>query len=192
MKIKRDKRAAIEMSVGTIVTIVLMVSMLVLGLVLIRGIFSAGKSAIIQIDSKTKSQIDQLFKEDDKKMVVPVPTDRKINIKQGTNQEGFGFVLRNVYNTPMDFSYSVGVDPEFTIENKCNGLTKIGADGWLLARDGTIPLGAGKIQENGELVLFNIPRDAPPCTIPFMVDVKEKSTNRFYQSLKMFVTIEGE
>ena len=36
----RDKKAAMEMSVGTIVTIVLLMTVLILGLVLVRTIFS--------------------------------------------------------------------------------------------------------------------------------------------------------
>ena len=52
-----NKKAAMEMSVGTIVTIVLLMSVLVLGLVLITNIFSGATSSVKTIDDKVKSEI---------------------------------------------------------------------------------------------------------------------------------------
>ena len=51
------------MSVGTIVTIVLLMAMLVLGLVLVRTIFTGSTENIKDIDRKVKDQITKLFAE---------------------------------------------------------------------------------------------------------------------------------
>ena len=56
-----NRRAAIEMSMNTIVTIVLVVVTLILALVLIRTIFSGSTNAITSINSEIQNQINQLF-----------------------------------------------------------------------------------------------------------------------------------
>jgi len=50
----KNRRAAMEMSVGTIVTIVLLMTVLILGLVLVRTIFSSAKYNVDVIDEKIR------------------------------------------------------------------------------------------------------------------------------------------
>ena len=53
--ISKNKHAAMEMSVGTIVTIVLLMAVLVLGLVLVRTIFKNSTESIDSIDEQVKN-----------------------------------------------------------------------------------------------------------------------------------------
>ena len=92
----RGKKAAMEMSVGTIVTIVLLVTVLVLGLVLIRSIFTSGVRSVNQIDDKVRSAIDDLFIKDESVKIAFSPSDRKVKIEQGAVSEGFAFSVRNI------------------------------------------------------------------------------------------------
>ena len=55
------KQAAMEMSVGTIVTIVLLMTVLVLGLVLVRTIFTGAIKNIDNVDKAVENQISKLF-----------------------------------------------------------------------------------------------------------------------------------
>ena len=57
----KNKRAAMEMSVGTMVTIVLLMIVLVLGIFFIQRIFRTGTTAIDGIDAKIQNEIDNLF-----------------------------------------------------------------------------------------------------------------------------------
>ena len=56
-----DKKAALELSIGTIVVIVLSVSMLILGIVLIRQIMCGALGLTSELNSKVKGEINQLF-----------------------------------------------------------------------------------------------------------------------------------
>ena len=68
----RGKSGAIELSIGTIVIIVLAMSMLILGMVLVRNIFSGSSENILQMNDKVKGEINKLFVED-KRTVVYLP-----------------------------------------------------------------------------------------------------------------------
>ena len=58
---KKNRKAAMEMSVGTIVTIVLLMTVLILGLVLVRTIFTGAIENINGIDQAVKSELKNYF-----------------------------------------------------------------------------------------------------------------------------------
>ena len=60
----KNKSGAMEMSVGTIVTIVLLVSVLVLGVVLITQILASAKGAVDLTDQQLKGELEKLFSEE--------------------------------------------------------------------------------------------------------------------------------
>jgi hypothetical protein len=166
----KDKRAAMELSMGTIVILVLAMIMLIMGIVLIRTIFDTAGGAITEIDDGVKSEINKIFADPSKKLVL-YPAKRTITLKQRSQGEGFAFAVRNTEIDSLEFTYAVEVDPSFDIREKCH-ITKAEADQWLLIDSGSVSLGPGQKQEEGELILFNIPDSAPPCTIPYKIDVK--------------------
>jgi hypothetical protein len=106
MKLK-NKRAAMEMSVGTVVTIVLLMTVLILGLVLVRTIFSGASGAIDGINQAVENEINKLFAEDSSRKVVVYPSSRKITIRKGTDNLGFGISIRNVETEQKTFSYDI-------------------------------------------------------------------------------------
>ncbi len=168
-----SRRGAIEMSMGTIVTIVLLVTVLILGLVFIRTIFSGAQENIKGIDQAIKNEINKLFSEDNSRKVVVYPSSRKISISKGdTTGAGFGFSIRNIETTPSTFSYTVTVnDPE--IRTKCN-LNAQEAQAWIVAGgSGSIEIPAGDVMADPEYVRFIIPSGAPPCLVRFGVNVKK-------------------
>lgn len=79
----KNKKATMEMSVGTIVTIVLLMTVLILGLVMIRTIFKGSIENINGIDTAVKDQINKLFSEDTSRQIVVYPTSRYVTIKKG-------------------------------------------------------------------------------------------------------------
>jgi hypothetical protein len=189
-----NRRAALEMSVGTIVTIVLMVSMLVLGLVLIRTIFGGSTTAIDQINSKVSNQIDRLFQESDNAALSVFPTDQRVYIPQGSQDKGFAFKIRNLNSVTTDFTYSIALDSVYADElgKQCPGASVTGVNSWITSgQQGSVTIGPGKIQEGlGKLVLFKIPRDAPTCTLPFNLEIEEKP-QKFYSSTTVYLIVQG-
>jgi len=182
----RSKKAAMEMSVGTIVTIVLLVTVLVLGLVLIRSIFTSGVRSVNQIDDKVRSAIDDLFIKDESVKIAFSPSDRKVKIEQGAVSEGFAFSVRNIEKESRKFRYTIAVDSNFDIRKQCN-ININEAESWLVINSGSFELDRNSKPANPELVLFNIPENAPSCTLPYVVRVT--SDGEFYIEGKVFVTI---
>lgn len=166
-----NKRGAMEMSVGTIVTIVLLMTVLVLGLVLVRTIFSGATENIASIDESVKAEISKLFSEDNSKKVIIFPPTREISIKKGESG-GFGLSIRNTEQEELTFSYDVSVG-----EIACPGMTQTTAEQLIIlgkSRDG-IKIPSGDVLENPILVKFDIPESASLCNIRYNLDIDKGS-----------------
>lgn len=167
MKIKNSK-GAMEMSVGTIVTIVLLMSVLVLGIFLVQKIFKTGTSAIDSVDTKIQSEIDRLFSDEDKSVVI-YPKEREITIAKGESG-GFAFSILNTEQTEGSFSYAVSVgeigEGCQLSEEQAEKLITLGKTG------DNINLPSGSKLDDAYFVKFAIPKTAPLCQIRYLLDVK--------------------
>lgn len=162
------KKAAMEMSVGTIVTIVLLMTVLILGLILIRTIFVKSTNAIDEIDNQIQSEITRLFADEGKRIVI-YPKEREVRMKKGSSG-GFAFSIMNKEMTPGVFSYEVSVEE---VSRDCQ-LTESQAEGFIvLGKSGSRSLGSGDSLENAILVKFQIPETAPLCMIRYKVEVNK-------------------
>ncbi len=165
----RWKKGAIELSIGTIVIIVLAMSMLILGLVLVKNIFSGSSENILQMNEKVKGEINKLFVED-KRTVVYLPN---AIAKIGQNEDwGVAFGITNLERGTAEvgeFSYVVTVsDPD--AKKKC-GLAESDIESWIATgRVDQMSIAPG--QNYYGIVRFLIPVDAPLCTVRFHIDVK--------------------
>ena len=169
----QSRKAQISMSVGTIVTIVLLMTTLILGLVLVRKIFTGSIENVNSIDQAVKNEINKLFAEDDARKVVVYPPTRLVSIKKGnTDYLGFAFSIRNVETATGSFAYTVAVnDPE--IKNKC-GIEAPEANEWIQAgNSGSVTIPAGDSMTEPEFVRFIIPENAPPCLIRYGINVQK-------------------
>lgn len=86
-----QRRGAIEMSITTVVVLVLGMTMLILGLGLVRGIFGTATDSVDQIDQKVKSEIAQLFSDDQQDVVILLGKDKTAAIK--ASDKPFGIVV---------------------------------------------------------------------------------------------------
>jgi len=173
MKIK-NKKAAMEMTVGTIVTIVLLMSALVLGLILTKTIFVNTTENVNTINDQVKNEIKNLFAEDNTKLVVGLGGQNTAKVKQGTANFGipFGF-------SPTDplvwgankrgCTYDVKADEQTTYCIK-NGWPSVGNS----IITGTINVIFDQVDStNGyALIKITVPEDTPPCLQRFRVIVK--------------------
>ncbi len=179
-----NKKGAVELSISTIVVVVLAMSMLILGLMLIKGIFSTSTNAVTQIDNQLKNQMAKLFGEDRK--VVVYPDTRSVEVRQG-KIEGFAVAIKNLQqgaSSSSTFSYEVVVsDPE--VKRKCdvndNEILSLITTG---KSDTGIPLASGEIAYSP--VKFSTQIGDPLCTVRFRVNVKLNAQN--YASEIMDVT----
>ena len=158
-----------EMSVGTIVTIVLLMSVLILGLVMVRTIFKGSIENIGAIDQSVKNEINKLFSEDNSRQIVIYPSSRYITIKKGQENLGFGFALRNVGEEEDTFTYEINAGEASCgmSQDVANSLIVLGR---VLEDPGrTIP--PGSVMQDPFFVRFTIPQTAPPCKIRYLITV---------------------
>ena len=179
----KTKKAAMEMSVGTIVTIVLLMSVLILGIFLVQKIFSSSADAIDSIDNEVQNQITQLFSEEGKKIAV-YPTSRKVTVKKKDDLKGFAFSVKNLDVESAEFTYNVYAKDV----SKCGStFTEERADNYLINYQGSFELGPGDEMVEQEIVVFDLDELAPPCTIVYYLEVHQGETP--YAGLSIFVTI---
>ena len=178
------KKAAMEMSVGTIVTIVLPVSVLVLGLLLIQNIFSSAKDAVDLTDNQLKDEIQKIFSEEKKLVIYPGTTE--IEVERGETS-GIGIGVRNRLRGDEEgvFDYSLLVD-DSDIRNNC-GVDANEVESWIRGKEGSdiaLPIG-NEVQI--ERVLFDIPENAPLCSVKMRVKITVDKSN--YATDSFFLTI---
>ena len=168
-------KAAMEMSVWTIVTIVLLMSMLVLGLVLIQSIFRGATDSVDSINTQVRSEIDNLFNKGDSDLVVSLGAEKTADIKQGTRN--FGFVIGFSPDDPTDLmadrcTYDIDVSSTSTYCSKLQGWTTTKVKEWITS--GTTNVKFSELQKGVgyDLITLNIPESMPVCTQRFTVDVE--------------------
>jgi hypothetical protein len=169
-----NKRGQMEMSVGTIVTIVLLVTLLILGIVLVKNIFTSAKGVVDLTDQQLRNEINKLFSEESKVSIYP--QTRLIEIKQETTG-GVGLGIRNLLvgsTANKEFSYTVSVS-DADIQEKC-GISVATAEGWISTgrAENGIPIPPGDFST--QKVLFEIPTGSPLCTIRFRINVNADDT----------------
>lgn len=185
MKMK-NKKAAMEMSVGTIVTIVLLMSVLVLGIFLVQKVFSSGTNAVDQINQQVENEITKLFSEEGVTLAI-FPNSRQIGIKQGESK-GFAFSVFNKENEEYSYSWTVEALDSFDFPGRCgSGMTKEKADNFLIVPSGSFDLSGSNQMEIPELVLFDIPETAPLCTIPYRLEIRRGGDA--FQGTTVFIEI---
>jgi hypothetical protein len=95
-KILKNKKGAVELSIGTIVIIVLAMTMLILGLVLVRNVFSFGTDSVTSLSEKVKGEINNLFTKEGKNIAIVLGSNKLAKIEQGTKDFGIAIGAKRV------------------------------------------------------------------------------------------------
>jgi hypothetical protein len=165
----KNKHAAFEMSVGTIVTIVLSVTLLILGVVFVQQIFSSAKGVADLTDQQMRNEINKLFSSEDE--IVIYPSTRKVEIKQ-TEGDDVGFGIKNLESKEDSYTYSITANPG---TNCPDSLSKEEAMSWIILGDSEQDIG---IESGGFVtrrISFEIPTGAPLCSVRYSLAIT--STN---------------
>jgi len=108
-----NKRAAIELSIGTIVIIVLAMSMLILGLVLVRNIFKGVTAIVDELNQQSIDSIIDLFSNTDEKIIVKLGAGQTIRPKADNALNNFLIGARTSDGSNVDvttFKYKLSLD----------------------------------------------------------------------------------
>ncbi|MBS3080009.1 hypothetical protein J4221_00905 [Candidatus Pacearchaeota archaeon] len=180
------KEGALELSIGTVVILVLAMSMLILGLILIRSIFQGAQGTIDITDEKVKAEINKLFVED-QRAVIHLP-NRLARIKQG-NVGDVAFAIQNNIQT-QKFRWQVVVDDE-NLRKKC-GVTERQAEEWMTTgSSGNAEIPSG--QKYYDVIRFNILEgavdDVSQCIVRYKLSIK-KEDGSAYETIPFDVDVE--
>ena len=186
MKSLKNKKGAMEMSVGTIVTIVLLMSVLILGIFLVQKIFRTSTTAIDGIDTEVQSQINDLFS-DEGKAVVVYPASRDISLEQDSTG-GFGFSIKNKDPATQDFTYKIEV---MEISQNCEITMEEAESLIILGKESLSPitLPSGNFLENAIFVKLQISEFTPLCNIRYGINVFYKDGEQYFQTIGVDVEI---
>jgi len=173
-----NKKAAMELSMSTVVILVLAMTMLILGLVLVRSIFSGATSSVNQINEKVKGEISGLFVDESSKIVMNLGSDRVAKIEANTDNFGVSFAAKTIDGSavaPKRMKYKLTLDD--TARENC--VSEIG-------RKATEELFQQSIGTNIEfdefegdtaftIVQVDIPEATPLCAQKVFVDVTDNN-----------------
>jgi len=173
--VPRSRSGAMELSMSTIVIIVLSVSMLVVGVYFISRLGGVMTGVVDLTDQQLRNEINKLFSEESK--ITIYPGTRLVEIKQ-EKTDGPGVGIRNLQqgaSGDTKFSYNVIVS-DSKIQDKC-GINAGTAEAWIATgkSEEDIPIPSGDF--SAQKVLFEIPVGAPLCTIRFRVNVEADGTS---------------
>lgn len=181
-----NKKGAIELSIGTIVIIVLAMSMLMLGLVLVKSIFTGAKYNVDQLNKNVEAEINKLFNERGDKILIYLPNN-EAEVKKG-NSFGIAFGIRNDVegeSNPGKFSYTIKAS---SIQKGCK-LSLQQADAYLiLGETGSFQLLPGAEPEF-RIVKIQPPESAPLCEVQY--DITVTKDNQPYDTSFFIIKVTG-
>jgi len=120
----KNKRAAFEMSMSTIIIIVLSISFLILGLVLLKSIYGTASGSIDVLDDKLGSELQKIFTDENRNLVIYLGEDKKASVRAGTTDFGIAVASQSINNVRIEdkskIQYKLSLD-----ESSPRGCTKI-------------------------------------------------------------------
>jgi hypothetical protein len=180
-----SKKAAVELSIGTIVIIVLAMSMLILGILLVRNIFGAGMDITDSIKNELDRTVANMFNDDKRLGMAPSARFKEVKVGETT---GFGFAIANRLSTgakDAKFRYEIEVSEENLNQYELN---KNEVLSWIKSgKEATI----GKISTSipyEAVILVTIPEDEELCEVTYMVRVFYNG-NQVYDTSSMALII---
>jgi hypothetical protein len=163
-KSRRKKKAALEMSIGTIVIMVIAVTMLILGIVFVRSIMCAGIVMSEEISRGMKDEIRDLFSGDEYGVRC---------MGQGSQEAVLGTGGRRAVHCVIRVEDNIGYEIDVKSIESLKGASTSTVEKWVLRQgwDGSVTSGGdGK---DVKALILDIPRDAPATTL----DITIESTN---------------
>jgi hypothetical protein len=173
--LKLRKKAAFEMSITTIVILVIAMTMLILGMIMVRKMMCGTMGIMEDVTTGTRNEINKLFNTQQGEVICLGEGDKIQDVfPTGNVQKAYcGFKV----GAPKDFTITVNINGVTTLTG--SALTPTMVKGWLTS---AVPSG-GKIHANAgtdlisPIVYLNIPKDASEgfFTIPFTVNGESRA-----------------
>jgi hypothetical protein len=182
----KNRKGAMELSIGTIVILVIGMAMLILGLVLVRTIFTGAQYNVNALNKNVEAEINKLFNEKGGRVFVYLPNNQA-DVKKGQSY-GVAFAVKNDVEgetAPGKFTYQVVAT---SVQKGC-ALTLEQANSYvILSGEGAFELSPGA-DPAFKLVKVQPSTSAPLCEISYDINVKKDTAT--YASTFFVLKITG-
>jgi len=179
-----NRKAAIELSIGTIVIIVISMSMLILGLVLVRSIFTGATESVDTLNDRVKSEITSLFAREGSKVVVLLGSDRTATITAG-DSIGIGIGAKapddlGALQRRDDLEFRLELESEADAPSNCLALNGNAVYDWFdytFVGDKTNLVSFDEFDGRDALAIIrvDVPDTTQPCAQKVFVDVVNRA-----------------
>jgi len=183
---QRGKKGAFEMSMTTMIVIVLSVIFLIMALVLVRNIFGGATSSVDQINTQVSKEINKLFTDENKKIVIYLGSDKTAKIKAGTSNFGLAIGAQTKYGNPIDNRSDIQYKLELDKNSECyKNVGLAGVQRWFVQQkiSGTTiywnNIDEAEVDKAYARILISIPEGTEVCTQRVLVDFVD-NTNKEY------------
>ncbi|OYT41175.1 hypothetical protein B6U80_01915 [Candidatus Pacearchaeota archaeon ex4484_26] len=170
--LNRNKKGAIELSVGTMVIIVVAVVMLVLALIFVKRIFSTATSSVDILDKKVTSKLQGLFGDEGRNVVVMLGSDKIARFKPSEETYGIAIGARTVDGSLIKsrdrLKFKLTLD---TASSDCD--INIVKNFFLTPLDTLLPFDEYEKDSAFSIVRLRIPAGAVLCTQKVFIDVED-------------------
>jgi hypothetical protein len=179
--IMRGKKG-IEVSMGMMITIVIAVITLILALALLRNLFTGATQSVTTINDKVSSEINKIFADENRKLVIYLGTDKTAKIKAGTADFSLAIAAQTIANSRINNRSELQFKFELDDSSPVNCVKTIGKsltaalfqvklDQWVNANDRIEgPLG-------GYILHLKVPDTTQICTQTVYVTALDKTVN---------------
>lgn len=154
----KTRKGAVEMSMGTIVVIVLAVSMLIFGMIFVRSIMCSGIIISEEISSNVQNEIRGLFGANDYGVKCMGEGGEELSIGDGGRRK-----ITCVVKTDEGGKYSLKLQEIKSLTNPAQNV-----QAWVIDSGFEGSIGVG--EDDVPVVTLNIPKDTPTTTLKITVE----------------------
>lgn len=167
------KKAAIELSMTTIVVVVLSLALLIMGFVLVRSIMCGAIGLTEEINEKVKSQINSLFGSTAGGEVTCLGAGEPITMIAG---QGNWIICGVRAEEEANYEFKVTVDPSSDIPPAT-------VNQWITNHQKTVLVGPNDREPIKKIVKLNVPKTAPEKDIELNLEVRRAGDLIWQQTL---------
>ncbi len=179
-----NNTGAIELSVGTIVIIVLGMTMLILGLVLVKQIFSVATKSVDSIDGQVKDEINKQLGSQEGYIIIYTGEGKDVaRVKAGSGDFGVAIAARTLDGSATDrarLKYRLSLAAptgKNCVDEKILGELKT-ADLFKTPLNKQNDFDKFEADKARALLEINVPAGTPECTQKVLVDVTDSKTGQ--------------
>lgn len=158
-----DKKGAIELSVGTIVIIVLSVTLLILGIVFVKSIMCSGIVISEQLSTGVKNEVNNLFGADQYGVRCVGEGGQEIKYASGGRRQ-----IVCIIKSESQATYNLKV----TDVKSLIGASTSTVQKWILQQDWKGDVSPGGNGQDAVVLVLNIPSDAPTTTLSITISAE--------------------